>query len=103
MSYNKIIITILAHFLKQVPTQKHTTHLDTEIRGSLVSEPKHWDSRFKSRIEIGMEIQKGPFLIEISGIRTEMPRLLGQDSELSRNGNRVLSLCSFRTGIGIKF
>ena len=32
-----------------------------------------------------------------------MPRLSGQDSESSRNRNRVLSLCSLGTGIGIEF
>ena len=41
--------------------------------------------------------------MKISGIRTEMPRLSGQDSESSRNRNRVLSLCSLGTGIGIEF
>ena len=57
MSYNKIPITILEHILQQVPTQKHTTHLDTVIPGFLIMELKHRESRFKSCTKIGIEVQ----------------------------------------------
>ena len=38
-----------------------------------------------------------------SRLGTETPRLSGQDSESSRNRNRVLSMWSLGTGIGIEF
>ena len=41
--------------------------------------------------------------MKISGIRTEMPRLSGQESNCSRNQNQVLSMCNLRTGIRIEF
>ena len=51
------VLTIAAAISHNFPLATNDTSSMPEIPGSLVSEPKHWDSRFKSRLGIGIKIQ----------------------------------------------
>ena len=46
-----------------------------EIPGSLVSEPKHRDSRFKSRLGIGIEIKAWKVSESVSDQKSDIPSL----------------------------
>ena len=65
---------------------------ESEILGSLVSEPKHRDSRFKSCLGIGIEIQAWKVSESVSE-----PKL-----RHSKSRNRKSDIPSLRIGTGIQ-